>query len=163
MKKYFAKDLLIPKRIIQEGDLIEHSTTHNRMIATKDMGLGFLTINTEWQAVKLFLCSRDIQVGDIVQTEGIEEREVKFIAKDGTLFFTNGDDCNPEFCFKVIGEISLEATWVKEGDEFDEDDWRITATVFGDYVELEKSALNDTNLDRSGLKIEIKGPCGHFH
>ena len=64
--------------------------------------------------MKLFLCSRDIQVGDTFHSfSGMSE-----LKWDGK-FQLHPDD------FKVIGEISNEATWVKEGDEFDESEIKI--------------------------------------
>lgn len=53
------------------------------------------------------------------------------------------DDC----VIKVIGEISPDAIWVKEGDEFEEDEVNI--------IQLPISKLNH---------VEIKCPtCGRFH
>lgn len=67
-----------------------------------------------FRRVKLFLCSRDIQVGDKVKSPVYEE---DLVAKSHELL--NGAYHN---CFKVIGEISLDAVWVTEGMEFEEDD-----------------------------------------
>jgi hypothetical protein len=68
-----------------------------------------------YQLYMLFLCSRDIQVGDktINSNTGKEEEYTEYLK---TYFKTATS--NPHF--KVIGEISPEAVWVKEGDEFDE-------------------------------------------
>jgi len=64
----------------------------------------------------LFLCSRDIQAGDEVQS--------KLGTLDGKVEhkFQLEEALKEDVWFKVIGEISPEAIWVKEGDEFDEDE-----------------------------------------
>lgn len=117
--------------------------------------------------VKLFLCSRDIEVDDklkfkldknakwmdvtlkeVYELNGIQVPIVKYEGQT-TIVHTTFDDC----LIKVIGEISLEATWVKEGDEFGEDEVRI----LGYY---------NSPWDLAGFtvsKVKIKGPCGHFH
>lgn len=107
---------------------------------------------------KLSLCSRDIQVGDIFN----------FISSDGKLFerkfveeFNDHED--KINWFKIIGEISPNATWVKEGDEFDKDDLQVRRK----YNRWESEHFNNLNLNKSWLSndcfITIKGPCGHFH
>jgi len=83
-------------------------------------------------AFNLSLCSRDIQIGDEVWEEGIDSpigEEVLKIAHDGiygnvAIYRLEDGSQTSDFCtnlFKVIGEISKAARWVKEGDEFDED------------------------------------------
>ena len=187
MKKYFAKYLPLKNKIIQDGDLIMHPTTGNRMIATKDMGLGYLTVNTDWVAIKLFLCSRDIQVGDKVKTcqtkddyyrdnpiltsypaEGIVVSEdtkyvwnIKYTTNEGEYVLP----IPKNYCIKVIGEVSPDATWVKEGDEFDEDEVELWARPISNhytpYRPLKKEHWFDGTKRESFWKI--KGPCGHFH
>ena len=68
--------------------------------------------------IKFFLCSRDIEPGDQVYSD-----------------FDNGylgiaKKKSEGFNFKMIGEISPEATWVKEGDEFDEGEIKIETGFF---------------------------------
>lgn len=70
------------------------------------------------QEVKLFLCSRDIQIGDTAYND-------KFYSyPDGQLIDTNSKVMDHGMMeidsYKVIGEVSSEAIWVKEGDEFEE-------------------------------------------
>lgn len=58
-----------------------------------------------------------------------------------------------------IGLISPDATWVKEGDEFDEDEveeWQYTEK--GWYLPLFLSSVRGL-----AIRYKIKGPCGHFH
>ena len=61
---------------------------------------------------KLYLITRDIQVGDKYLTAPDYQKER--VCEDASYSF--------EHCVKVIGEISPEAVWVKEGDEFEEED-----------------------------------------
>ncbi len=67
-----------------------------------------------WKPVRLFLCSRDIQVGDKITLDGIEfvTYEEGEIDSSWQNHVDNG--------FKVIGEVSPEAVWVTEGMEFDD-------------------------------------------
>ena len=67
----------------------------------------------------LCLCSHDIQVGDIVWTE----RGFKRVPED-TLHLAL-----EEKSFKIIGEVSPEASWLKEGMTFDDNDISVEAWV----------------------------------
>lgn len=71
---------------------------------------------------KLFLCSRDIQVGDTVHYK--YDHSLKWtVDKVFDTTFRSGSMESPlNVVYKVIGEISPEAVWIKEGDEFDEED-----------------------------------------
>lgn len=64
--------------------------------------------------VKLFLCSTDIQVGDEICWLDIYGKIQKTVPSTQD-FIDSAEDC-----FKPLGEISLEAIWIKEGDEFDD-------------------------------------------
>lgn len=80
---------------------------------------------------KLFLCSRDIQVGDKVNNDrrniigaeitSFDSNKTTLMLKGGNLKYKFDTAANAE-CFKVIGEISPDATWVTEWMEFDEED-----------------------------------------
>ena len=176
MKQYFAKCLPV------EGEIKEGDTYWNprRKIYQKaEKGDDFDTLNTEYktqgqkayQKVKLFLCSRDIQVGDRIYSE----RSKQYYRVDGdepdtyhTLNPTGGWKCDMEEkgkeissvgrlftsvakaeSFKVIGEISPEAIWVKEGDEFNEEQVQERfvpyPNAYGNFV---------------GVKCPT---CNHFH
>lgn len=140
-------------------------------------GAGFAT-ELECKKAQLFLCSKDIKVGDKFRCELFEEFKCKKITEgDGlnhfpkeTLIWTwDRSTKNIKYwrpaseCFKVIGPISQEATWVKEGDKFNEDEWRNVKECYevdGHYtlIDYEKELLN-----KEGYEIQIKGPCGHYH
>jgi len=119
-----------------------------------------LNPSPEFRKLKLFLCSRDIQVGDKpwskrghqLKDEIISDIEGKTLSEDGW--------------YKVIGEISLEATWVKEGDEFISEGK--DCEVFPYHEHDNEGKIVYTN--KLGIPIDngfpiylIKGPCGHFH
>jgi hypothetical protein len=108
-KKYFAKYIPI------EGDLESQiwqwynniQNTGWEIISCSDMDFVIahgLEPAPQFRRVKLFLCSRDITPEDYLVEGKVH------VYHDGS-----------EEPFKVIGEISSDATWVKEGDEFDED------------------------------------------
>lgn len=67
----------------------------------------------------------------------------------------------------AISEISSEAKWVKEGDEFDEDqieEWWGQAETH--YPMLKRLSFPDKESflkEKCPLICKIKGPCGHFH
>ncbi len=177
-KKYFAKYLPVEGEI-KEGDLVtnnvaiwEHKNSDKHKYGTH-------------KKVKLFLCSRDIQVGDKIQNihdplkyewatarakvEGHCLRH-DFIAEWYDPEFSDNDEDNHfaayssnKDWFKVIGEISPDATWIRENDEFDKDH---------DVMPIiDKRITNfDSDMDWTEAEYEdyikfykIKGPCGHFH
>lgn len=67
--------------------------------------------------------------------------------KEGKLFLFKKD--------QEIGQVSLDATWVKEGDEFK-----------GEGIDF-VIAVSDEDYNKPPEKQKIfyliKGPCGHFH
>lgn len=102
-------------------------------------GKNWVTVNTLGKKYKLFLCSRDIQEGDemLVLNKNILWGEVgeycKLLRKMGSKCEVLGSNgitylafCSIEYAInrgdvcKVIGEVSKDAIWVKEGMEFDE-------------------------------------------
>jgi len=120
--------------------------------------------------VKLYVCSRDIKTGDIVRfrlAAKAVEKELKcvddfmdvnihgdnmktVVLEDGDFkVYTTPDTTNQ--CYKIIGTVSPNATWVIHGMEFDKED------LLAQGVGVNWNSLN------SNLKFKIKGPCGHFH
>jgi hypothetical protein len=109
--------------------------------------------------VKLFLCSRDIQVGDEVQNG---DGELCKIPNEADL-----RNAKEHGFFKILGEISPEATWVKEGDDFDEEEiefWDKTEDHPTDKSYLHKW-LKEGRVDYvlKYFYFKILGPCKHFH
>lgn len=155
MKKYFTKYLPVEGEI-KNGDkyVTEDGILRDTTYQTED-GRGGTIDRTHDKKVKLFLCSRDIQVGDKV-IDSIDGKEYE--VKSGFL---------PPEMVKVIGEISPEAKWVKEGDEFLGPEAGVKCEVFPIHDhddETEEMIFTD----KYGKKVDtpiylIKGPCGHFH
>lgn len=145
-------------------------------------------LETELKVAKLFLCSRDIQIGDITYVTTYEDflgktdnKTVKIENSpshlpDGLMCYS--EDGYYEYlkdCIKVIGEISPDAVWVTEGMEFDEDelepvlfyskhpDESIYMDTISNLEEWKK--LNPNNKkNRYTPMIEIKCPtCKQFH
>lgn len=170
-KKYFAKYLPVEGEI-QEGDtFLEHGISY-RLLHKRDTECIICTLNLEKQfsAVcrnpvksKLFLCSRDIQIGDtnlqhydpLTNTKCADEP--RSIKNEEDLLYLKDYIENVERydCFKVLGEISPEATWVKEGDVFNDDEVCII------YLNPPIEGVVYANKIRQFMGI--KGPCGHFH
>ena len=166
MKKYFAKYLPI-EGDIKENNLVLMRTGHGEHVvkATKEQADFWNTILPKQSVVKLFLCSHDIDFGDEIVWSGIEKNNE----------FVFGDKWKYEFpvplhkdWVKVIGEISKEAVWVKEGDEFNQEEIRyyfIDYMFHRDWSEISKAhydGLKDPSVWNIGIKIK-SAHCKHFH
>lgn len=151
-KPFFAKYIAVEGEI-KEGDKYIHPLTGRLETAIHVHG----SKTHPYQPIKLFLCSRDIQVGDKVINQLGEE----FVIKDG------GDLVSAKLnkCYKVIGEISPEATWVKEGDEFDEYRWiwEPGEDMETEYLTEEEKQKGRYEIKTWANQIAVKGPCGHWH
>ena len=118
MKKYFAKYLPVEGKI-KDDDYFEEEDITGKKYILKNLGpLSLLPHDhlKSRQKVKLFLCSKDIEVGDIVKEQLLNGKLENF-----TIHTLNDIDLDKQF--KVIGEISSDAIWVKERDEFDKTDF----------------------------------------
>lgn len=183
MKKYFAKYLPI-EGVINKGDKVlvvgkyiqtcEGLHDFDGIQIDWNPEIGFATVaKSQSQKVQLFLCSRDIQVGDNVRAEypSTLSHDVK-VTKESE--FTTvphwtvegGYEYAKNATFKVIGPISLEATWVKKGDEFEEDEvkkyWQPGGFGSETWNLVDVSILSYL-LPDAAILYKIKGPCGHFH
>ena len=118
-KKYFAKYIPI------EGDLESQiwqwynniQNTGWEIISCSDMDAIIahgLEPSPQFRRVKLFLCSRDIYVGDEVTVTHEDKSMEEIIPTDKTIDFVKKYGG-----FKVIGEISPDCN-IKERQEFDE-------------------------------------------
>ena len=143
MKPYIAIYLPIEGEI-KDGDLIRNKEG-------QVFKASWIVKEQTTKKVKLFLCSRDIQVGDNARSVG--SPNLDSIINDTDLMLQETYNC----FFKVIGEISSKATWVKEGDEFDKEEVRKkslvkrdieikegieTRTAWGDRVKVIKLSNN---------------------
>lgn len=170
MKPYFTKYLPVEGEI-KVGDTVFswHNSTlfiigkviriDEKEVETEDDG-GFTTysviqLNLNIHKTKLFLCSRDIQVGDEFW---MDEQHGPYIASENYI--------SHPLNYKKIGEISPAAIWVKESMEFDEDEliWQARNNE-GDVEDHEdwgtKTVLKD---DYGYYTVGIKCPtCKNFH
>lgn len=124
MKKYFTKYIPVEGEM-QVGDIVHDTNIDDYYPYGMYLDAG-IEIKKGLRRVKLFLCSRDIQVGDNVKYQG-EDWEVPITVSDHIrlIKWIKGGD---ETIFKVIGEISPDNVWVTEGMEFDEDQIQLWAT-----------------------------------
>lgn len=116
--------------------------------------------------VQLFLCSRDIQIGE---TFILLSNPLGFAPKERVMdrLFEKVIEENPmlsDFIFKVLGPISPKATWVKEGDELDENDLLVLEWG-GSSIRMPINMVDFSKLDIGTTypKILVKGSCGYFH
>jgi hypothetical protein len=128
--KYFTKHLPVEGEI-KEGDHVRRQNSGKVEGPCTDISL--LILDKHDQKVKLFLVSRDIQVGD--NTFDLDDNYnygiVKEIIESEAYF--NESDLDSRYLillYKVIGEVSPNAVWVKEGMEFEEKDIQLTDFKF---------------------------------
>lgn len=115
--------------------------------------------------VKLFLCSRDIQVGDtlfhIPTYKYVECKYESVLNKMKEKEFL-------EKYIKVVGEISPEAVWVKEGDTFNNDEIKQHIVPVKAGFEKYYDTEHQEEMERDVYEVvvgyyKIKGSCGYFH
>ena len=149
MNNYFTKYLKVEGEI-KENDKFYNPSTNEILIATKEMiswNWDGTSVPKTWKLVKLFLCSKNIKEGDefclpqsyydyykeqgivimdkVICTEINEENQVVHFSMDTKDAFGNGTMHSGVFMkdnpYKILGEISSEAKFVKELDEFTEE------------------------------------------
>lgn len=189
MSKYFTKYLPVDGDI-KVGDKIrsESSSKHAVTVTTIDEDGDYVTDELDFheymdrsyfvvrknKAVKidnkLFLCSKNIQVGDNAFYNIGYKTEPKSIEDECDLDFIHRSDG-----YKVIGEISPDAlSYVKEGQEYDESEVGILYNFIGEdsentlysidvFWKEAKRWYRNYIPDYIKPDIAIKGPCGHFH
>jgi hypothetical protein len=170
--KYFAKYIGVPDEV-QVGLLFKANHNHNagvvetiedegertRVIYLCEGEQKRWTLKSMGSVVKLFLCSRDIQVNDLVTNiDTGKERNITTKAELSLAQMQIG------VLVKVIGEISPEDKWVKEGDEFEENDWNYAwKHPLNDWFTLaDKHGYVATMSDsrkKKELMVSIKCPC----
>ena len=153
-KQYFAKYLPVEGEITdheclfisKDGKIHECRNIFESLPAQIEDEDGLMHSEDDVKLVKLFLCSRDIQVGD------------KYIDSNGDTLIHSTGILEPTD-YKVIGEISPEATFATEGMKFDEDE--VEAKYNDGMSTLDIS--DDFPFEYKLSYYRIKGPCGHFH
>lgn len=162
-KKYFAKYLPVDGEV-KDGD---HALNNAGCVYLSLVGNDDTKAH---QKMKLFLCSRDIQVGDKKVYSGIngiheddKDNEPEIIAEIKTeyqlQFIRAIAEAAQVIAFKVLCPISPEATWIKEGDEFTNEEWQYWNVDYGFMLGKKGGPFTEA----PGIFVRIKGPCGHFH
>jgi hypothetical protein len=175
MKKYFAKYLPVDLKYKSDTDLFIFKVKgkwSKPAYADELVGKQVEAV----ARVELFLCSKDIVVGDLVYN--MHDIFIPWVACDKEpnkkINWGYIEDVN-KFCFKSLGTISEDAGWVLEGDDFYEDEVRwlygepyaeldlhpIESITWRELVKLKQGNLKD--LKYYPPKVAIKGRCGHFH
>lgn len=150
--KYFTKYIPVEGRP-EPGDII---IKDGKLSKVGCHGLGSAT---KWKKAKLFVCSRDIEVGDKVNGD-IDAFNLGIVTKiEGVVAWVKENTTNREedwmksSLYKVVGEVSPGAIWVKEGDEFEREE------LFAHGV-----GHNWSEEFSGSLKFKIKCPtCKSFH
>ena len=145
MKKYFAKYLPVEGEI-KEGDMYITYPDFKIVRQCEDASYSF----TKCKKVKLFLCDKDIQVGDKIRLFSNLNEEI--IVPKSFMLREKGErviDARIS-SFKVIGEVSPKATWVKEGDKFK---YPIECTL---------PMMKDAGAHKAYYYIKCP-TCGYFH
>ena len=169
MKEFFAKYLPVPGEI-KESDRAFWNVQTNRVFAPsldeKNIGnwksLLRKVRTAQHRPVKLFLCTRNIQVGDEVMDINSNQTFIVGNIKGDEVYDKKDNWVRlKKNCIKVIGEISPEAlSYVKDEDEFDKDEINIVGE--NSWGERHSLGLYKKG-DNPKVYCEIKGPCGHYH
>lgn len=174
MKKYFAIYCPIEGEI-EENDKAFWNIQTNRVFAPKldDKNIDYwkkllkMANKSNHKPAKLFLCTRDIQVGNEAYYKGAKAAQgpVTQIDLDSNTLWINNAPVTLSNYYPVksdiIGEISPDAlSYVKEWDEFDEDEVHVVGE--NSWGEWHPICLYKKG-DNPKIYCEIKGPCGHYH
>lgn len=164
-KPYFAKILPVPGGI-KVGDIVQ--ANQDSLIGKYGpllLPLSKAEIDDkEYSKVALYLCSRDVKIGTPnIWCEGYDKlfgcmsRDTKHgmlnlhIKENGE--YRAAHSAKEEDCMAVIGLISPEATWIKEGDEFDEDQVKFKWRPNGYDLEGNLTVIKHI------FRISVKCPC----
>lgn len=180
--RYFAKYLPVEGEI-KIGDYFFANQLVRRCVDMKEGDYPYKDETGSWHSKnwsknrrQLFLCSRDIQIGDIVHgEEGLLYNQPKLIVADGEVGPEIGNWANVSAVnrpFKVLGSISPNAIWVREGDDIlsknvhrgsykmGHKEWMVVDAE-DEAEEWEKEPSISINGWAKCYLIE--GPCGHWH
>lgn len=154
MKPYFTKYLLVEGEI-KEGDYVLGGPGDEAEGEIWQWDGDSHISEDDDKKVKLFLCSRDVKLGDKVKFKDIS------VEVDIPIDEHNWSWLSKHAPWSVIGEISPEATWIKEGDVFDEGEIK-------KMVDLGFGAIAEWIEGRESLGykpvMQIKCPiCKKFH
>ena len=124
---------------------------------------------------KFFLCSKELQVGDLVWDEVYDRKDIviEHLSLGLVSFRSYSEAMQPHFPItqkekltKIIGPISPKAIWIKEDDSFEEEEiefiilsGEVENLILRNHEEL-KSLVGRS---LTNFHVRLKGPCGHFH
>lgn len=151
-KTYFAKYLPVEGEMKEGGKYITncgnvYNADKESIEAHKELekSQGKKVINDYFKPVKLFLCSRDIQVGDKV----VQDKEKPFNPDSLAVIDKEHLEMHKMYGhFKVIGEVSPDAIWVTENMEFGEESVRKRVSVELYYADAKEQFQYYENLIR---------------
>lgn len=175
--RYFAKYLPVEGEIKEQMVLATDTNAIFHMHEKDYEGAKLANSLHLYKKVQLFLCSRDIRVGDTNVHTGIlvhdNEEIVKEVKDESQLRFMQGvAEANKVVLFKVLGPISPDATWVKEGDDI------LSKNVHRGVYKMGHKGWMVVDCEDSAEEWEkepaiaingwakcylIEGPCGHMH
>lgn len=178
-KKYFAKYLPVPGEI-GSGDMFQFPGMSIKECLGTDDGLvwyesAYPDVSEsascdpgDCQRMVMHLMGAvGIQAGDkVLDRYGYPDKRSPKEEKWWTVGVMDiGNPCNLKECYKVIGLISPEATWVKEGDEFEEEEtvFYLLSTDLKEQEMSYKQIQAFVGRSHKNVGIKLKGPCGHFH
>jgi len=161
MEKFFIELLPVNNKKVLPGDVLKSEMTSGNPIGPNKA-----------QMFRRYVCSRDIQVGDTFWANESfrkcsDKKEGDYPYKDET------DQWHSKHWFRVVGEISPAATWVKEGNEFDSSQIEMGGgyIIFYDVtgrmwtkITPDEQEVSKAEWPKDCNYIKFKCPtCGTFH
>lgn len=172
--KYLPEDGNVKeaKMVFYKGEVYEHVHLLNNkdpkeytFIRYEGQLSGYHEKWTALTIAKLYLCSNDIQLGNDVIGINMEGEFIKGELVNIGEFFCRIDENAPsddmtevKDTYKIIGEVSSKATWVKDGMLFEESDFRMLLINQGYKIE-QKSLEYVPESDRDNWKPHIQFKC----
>ena len=179
MKKYFCKFLPVEGEIKSQIWQWYNNATNTgwELISCSDMDAIIahgLQPTPKFRRVKLFLCSRDIHLDDKFISQSSGKEHTCHSIQERNFYWKNVESETGYSCddgFKIIGEVSPEAIFVKEGDEFDEEDLlfdynhiKFRGKDFRNGRIIPEDRWEKGEKEKYKLIIEINCPtCKNFH
>lgn len=178
MKQLFAKYLTM-KGKYQVGDIIQLGLMYEILKDDEDV---FMAEKFKYPKVQLFLCTKEIpkeQSGNIVYHEAMgwgslyswiltDFAHVSFdnIDYDTSGYNHSNVDLKKNKLVFVLGAISPNAIWIKEGDEFSDEEikkyWQPGGFGSETWNLVDSTILHELPSNAT-MMYKVKGCCGLFH
>lgn len=128
-------------------------------LATMPKGISFEEYKGKQKHAQLFAVTQDIEIGDEVINPITFEKH-KFLRKNDRNYIKN--DCKTLGCYKVLGELTLNAIWVKNGDEIEiEEIYFDKNGLFLPPINNDKKCIEDI-IDKTICKVKCP-TCKTYH